>query len=298
MNPSWLSSRSWLSYSKSKDGLYCIPCICISATHHSPFVTTGFRNWKKALGIKKSYIDQHKLSEGHKVAEQKASLFLQQVHQPTSNIGAMLSKQLAEQQIHTKKGILSIIDVILTLEQRGVPFRGNWDKKENAKDGNFAYFVNWKAKFDKDLQDHLEKSADNAKYTSPKIQNTVIEICEEIICERIISRISKYWSLMADETQDCSTSKQVSICVRYVDVNGDVCENFMGFVKAEKMDSKSIADVLLSTLEAWGMDFSGLVGQGYDGAAVISSSKNGVQGRIHEKYPNATYMYVHVALMF
>ena len=103
-NPSWLSSRSWLNYSKSKDGLYCIPCICFSATHHSPFVTTGFKNWKKALGIKKSYIDQHKLSEGHKVAEQKASLFLQQVHQPTSNIGAMLSKQLAEQLIRTKKG--------------------------------------------------------------------------------------------------------------------------------------------------------------------------------------------------
>ena len=60
-------------------------------------------------------------------------------------------------------------------------------------------------------------------------------------------------------------------------------------MKAEKMDSKSIADVLLSTLEAWGMDFDDLVDQGYDGAAVMSSSKNGVQGRIHEKYPNATY---------
>ena len=40
--------------------------------------------------------------------------------------------------------------------------------------------------------------------------------------------------------------------------------------KAEKMESKSITDVLLSTLEAWGMDFSGLVGQGYDVAALMS----------------------------
>ena len=92
------------------------------------------------------------------------------------------------------------------------------------------YFVNWKAKFDKDLQYHLEKSADNAKYTSPKIQNMVLNICEEILREQIISRISKYWGLMADETQDCSTSDQVSICVRYVDVNGYFCEDFMGFV--------------------------------------------------------------------
>ena len=34
-----------------------------------------------------------------------------------------------------------------------------------------------------------------------------------------------------------------------------------------------------------------LVAQGYDGAAVMSSSKNGVQSKIREKYPNATYVH-------
>ena len=36
---------------------------------------------------------------------------------------------------------------------------------------------------------------------------------------------------------------------------------------------------------------SGLVGQGYDGAGVMSSSRNGVQAKVAEKYPNATYVH-------
>ena len=54
------------------------------------------------------------------------------------------------------------------------------------------------------------------------------------------------------------------------------------------MDAQTIANALLSTLQQWGVNLSFLVGQGYDGASVMSSSKNGVQAKISEKFPNAT----------
>ena len=69
---------------------------------------------------------------------------------------------------------------------------------------------------------------------------------------------------------------------------GTVCEDFLGFVKFEKMDAQSIANALLSTVEGWGYDMSTLVAQIYDGAAVMSSSKKGVQVKVKEKYPNVT----------
>ena len=47
----------------------------------------------------------------------------------------------------------------------------------------------------------------------------------------------------------------------------------------------------MSTLNQWGLDMSCLVGQGIDGAAVMSSSKNGVQAKIAAQYPNATYVH-------
>ena len=106
-----------------------------------------------------------------------------------------------------------------------------------------------------------------------------------------MSSILKYWSLMADETQDCSTTEQVSICVRYVNTKGEVCEDFAGYIKLEKMDAQTIADTLLSTIQGWGLDMSNLVAQGYDGASVMSSEKSGVQAKVKEKYPNVTYVH-------
>ena len=263
--------------------------MCFSSASESPFVSSGFKNWKKALG-KAGYIDKHQNSESHKGADEKAALFLQ-TRQTGTDIYARIVKQVAEQQVRTSKGILSIIDVILSLGQRGIAFRGNWDKEEKSEDGNFAFFVNWKSTFEQDLKEHLASASDNAKYTSPRIQNEIIHLCEQLIREKIMSCIPKYWSLMADETQDCSTTEQLSICVRYVNSVGEICEDFFGFVKLEKMDAETIANALLSTVEGWGLDMSTLVAQGYDGATVMSSSKNGVQAKVKAKYPNITYVH-------
>ena len=50
------------------------------------------------------------------------------------------------------------------------------------------------------------------------------------ICEQIMLNISQYWSLIADETQDCFSTGQLSIWIRYVSDSGEVWEDFMGFV--------------------------------------------------------------------
>ena len=152
--------------------------------------------------------------------------------------------------------------------------------------------MNCKSKYHEDLKIHLANAPENAKYTSPpKVQNEIIEWCEMTIREQIMLNISQYWSLIADETQDCSMTEQLSICIRYVSKSGEIQEYFMGFVKLERMGAQSISDILLGTVQKWGLDLTSHVAQGYDGAAVMSSSKNGVQSEIREKYPNATYVH-------
>ena len=71
-------------------------------------------------------------SENHRFADEKSGF----ISSNQVDIWARIAKQVSEQQIHTKRGILSIIDVILTLGQRGIPIRGNWNIKEGAEDGN------------------------------------------------------------------------------------------------------------------------------------------------------------------
>ena len=155
---------------------------------------------------------------------------------------------------------------------------------------NFAFFLNWKSRFDSELKDHIDHSSENAKYTSPQIQNEIV-LCEQVIREQILKTIPKYWSIIADETQDCWTTDQISLCIRYTNSDNEVCEEFVGFIKVEKMDTQSISDALISALLGRGLDMSYPVGQGYDEASVMSSSKNGVETRVPAQYPNATYVH-------
>ena len=119
-NPKWLTDRPWLRYSMGKDCIFCISCLCFSALSDSPYVLSGFRNWKKALGMKTGYIDQHTRSENHRLADEKAALFLQTRSKPGTNICAMLSKVVSEQQLRTTK----IIDIIYCFRTERHSFQG------------------------------------------------------------------------------------------------------------------------------------------------------------------------------
>ena len=287
---SWTVSRPWLRYSMSSDSAYCLPCLCFASVGtESPFTSTGFNKWKKALGKKNSLLDKHQESEAHKSSDEQACLFMQ-TRQPGLDVASLMNKGMGIQRVRTKKGIMSIIDVVVALGKRGIAFRGNWDKDTKTEDGNFSFFVDWKSGFDSDLKEHFQHATKNAKYTSPLVQNTIISICEGAIRENILSMFSSYWSVMADETEDLSSMEQVSICIRFVS-DGEVFEEFLGFINIAKMDAQTIADALVSTLQKWGLNLSFLVGQGYDGASVMSSSRNGVQAKIAVKYPNATYVH-------
>ena len=69
---------------------------------------------------------------------------------------AKITEQVAEDQMHRRKGILSIIDLIIALGQRCIAFRRN-----------------------------------QTKYTSHQIQNEIISLCENKIRARIVQEIAK-----------------------------------------------------------------------------------------------------------
>ena len=99
-NPIWMARRPWLRYSINHDRACCNSCLCFHELGASLFVSTGFRNWKKASGRKDSYLVQHKRSKDHKLVEEKAFGFLK-ARRPGSGITAKLQKQIAEEQIRT-----------------------------------------------------------------------------------------------------------------------------------------------------------------------------------------------------
>lgn len=68
-------------------------------------------------------------------------------------------------------------------------------------------------------------------------------------------------------------------------------EEFLGFIKVKQMDAEMIANALMRTLKSLEMDRNNLVGQGYGGASVMSSSRNGVQAKVAVQYPYVVYLH-------
>ena len=77
--------------------------------------------------------------------------------------------------------------------------------------------------------------------------------------------------------------------MRFVDVNKDIREEFLQFSYLTRITGDAIAAQMCKDFEDLGMQLSALHDQGYDGAANMASERVGVQARIREKSPLATY---------
>ena len=85
----------------------------------------------------------------------------------------------------------------------------------------------------------------------------------------------------------------MTVFLRYLQLNGGICERILCFAVAPDLTGLGLANQLLAIIEETGLDIKNLVGQGYDGAAVMSGDKNGVQK--HIAYKCSTAAYVHCA---
>ena len=95
-----------------------------------------------------------------------------------------------------------------------------------------------------------------------------------------------------------SRREQLSFVLRFF-ANKQINECFVDFKPAEGLDAKSLCLVILRTLQSYGLDVkSGLVGQGYDGASVMSGINKGVQQLVRESAPFAlyTHFYAHAQI--
>lgn len=153
--------------------------------------------------------------------------------------------------------------------------------------GNFLALLKFRADAgDEVLANHFSQATNRAKYTSPTIQNELISILGEQIRESIVNQIpfdAPYFSILADEVTDVSNREQLSLVIRFVDSDGNIHEEFLGFQNLQRITGEAIASSILDTLPQWNLDIKNCRGQGYDGASNMSSSRRGTQALIREK---------------
>lgn len=102
---------------------------------------------------------------------------------------------------------------------------------------------------------------------------------------------NEVFSVMADETKDMQKKEQMSLVVRYY-YNGAIHESFLCFQAAETLNAAGLSEMIVSCLEKHGLDYkNNLVGQGYDGASVMSGRHSGVTARIQSNARFAFYVH-------
>ncbi|XP_060865976.1 52 kDa repressor of the inhibitor of the protein kinase-like [Metopolophium dirhodum] len=168
-------------------------------------------------------------------------------------------------------------------------------------DGNFRAILRFRARSgDHFLKEHIlsQTSDSRSMFTSPTIQNEIIDLCGNFIQENVVNRIkyAGFFTILADETQDISRYEQLALCIRYVDDssadNVFIREDFLEFVHVKDVTASALATTIMQCIMTLGLDMEMLVGQGYDGAAVMSGQFRGVRTIISEKYPKAQFNYV------
>ena len=174
-----------------------------------------------------------------------------------------------------------------------IALRGDVEKLDKAVNpGNFLSTLQLLSNHDPILKAHLEKPRlRNATYLSPDIQNQLIDVIgKRIIQKDLINEIlhAKFYSIMIDEVTS-HNQELMPLCIRFVDSKCNIREEFLQFSCLSRITGEALASVVMHDLKELGLDLNNVRGQGYDGAANMSSSRVGLQALIREKSPLAVY---------
>ncbi|CAG9571742.1 unnamed protein product [Danaus chrysippus] len=286
-NHSWLEMyKPWLVYSKKLKGAFCLFCVLfppkVARGVQGSLIVRPFTKYKDIHIYCKAHVD----TQWHRESSASANSF--------SNIktNVQVALQIGREKIidDNRNALLPIISTIVFCGTHDLPLRG-----KEKDDGVFQDLLQLKIKSgDEILRQHLEKGQKNAQYTSPKIQNEILNICGILIREKLVDniRVASAFSILADESADISGKEQLAIGLRYYDQKEkNVKEEFMGFVELEKMDAQTIAAEINRFINTLNIDANKCVGQGYDGCATMAGKDGGVQKILRETYKKGLYFH-------
>lgn len=116
-----------------------------------------------------------------------------------------------------------------------------------SNEGNFRAILKYRANGDEYLKEILTSEGRN-KYTTPQMQNEIIEACGDIILQKIVRNVnaSQCFSVLVDETTDITTTEQMALCVRYVGENNCIYESFLKFITIHGLTGCDLAESIIN----------------------------------------------------
>ena len=154
----------------------------------------------------------------------------------------MLSSAYAQQKAENREMLRVILSSIRFLARQGLALRGRYKSGDNSElggeiDSNFVQLLKTRAEDNPLIISWMEKSRD--KFMSPDVQNEILSIMSHFVQREIASAVSGQWfTIMVDETTDQSNLEHMVFCVRYVDFNLEVHEEFVGLYSLDTQQTQ------------------------------------------------------------
>ena len=259
---------------------FCVVCrycseknsLGLSKKGDDAFTLVGFDNWKKA----RERFNTHALSDTHKEAVLKIELSKQE------SVHALINKQAMAEQKVRQQMLLKQISSLKYLLRQGLAVRGHDDLE-----GNLLQLLKLQSSDCTELTWIRER-----RYFSPVILNEQISLMGLTVLRGLLNDIkaAQWFSIIVDEATDISHKEQLTLCVRWVDMELTIHEDPLELVHVPKTDANTLTSVVKDCLIRFSLPISQCRGQAYDGASNTSGHLNRVAAQI-EDVPVAFFLH-------
>ena len=195
---SWLQKYQWLAYSPFLKRAHVQSMCCLSSACSSWFY------WRiHQCPLHKVFhncAQKHASSAWHRQAQEDATRFLNTVLHLERRVDSLLNNAFNATVSSNRAKLEPILSSIIFCDIHDIALRG-----KDSKSGNLNDLLDFRNEAgDAISKKHMEKASGNAEYTSPMIQNELmnLQVCEETVRDEIVplSNNSVCFSILADET--------------------------------------------------------------------------------------------------
>ncbi|XP_064386984.1 zinc finger MYM-type protein 1-like [Halichondria panicea] len=277
----WKLKYSWIDCANAEMGMFCVICKKYGkppGNARGAWTTRGITDWNHATEMLKLHND----SKWHKDAAITAQMAQQSDLSVLELQNAASARDTKERKKKNQAIILKLLCSIYFLIKHRIPHTTTFNDLLALQVANG----------DEQLAHHLEQSPGNAMYTSKFSLTSLIEAIATWLRRKLLKslRESPFFSILADECEDISTQEELSICCRWI-VDGQAEEHFISVLHVLACDAETITEAIESFIASSDLQYRKLVGQGYDGAAVFSGCRSGVQVRMRTHAAHAVHVH-------
>ncbi len=265
-----------------RDASFCFACRKFGSNtdREDIFTMRGYTNWKKALEKDGGFL-KHASGTPHFRA-----MMAWQEHKHRSETGDTIAHLLGQTQVEKNRYyVKSMGEVIQFLTVNELALRGHYHEGGD-EEGLVNKLFDYTLKKDPKLADITKCIPEIAKYTSNVIQNEIIATLAKMVLDDIRTRYENSDSpgacIKSDGSRDRCNIENLSVVVRFVR-DSIPEEHLIGLVELAQLDAEYVSTQMLSHLSDLSYNADNIVSQCYDGAAVMSGVRGGVQALLQQK---------------